>query len=190
MSAEPGATSDAPPTVHIRPQASGWRAFGLRQILAHHELLYFLVLRMVKLRYKQTVFGAAWAVLQPLLAMLAFTLIFGRFARLPSEGLPYAIFAYTALLPWTYLANALTTASNSLVDNERMLTKVYFPRALLPLAAVLAGLLDAMRRSYAANVLRHSTLPVFFRVCVQFENLRCCVVDRHCDAQSVAGLEI
>jgi lipopolysaccharide transport system permease protein len=142
MSAEPSATSDPPPIVHIRPQARGWRAFGLRQILAHHELLYFLVLRMVKLRYKQTVFGAAWAVLQPLLAMLAFTLVFGRFARLPSEGLPYAVFAYTALLPWTYFANALTTASNSLVDNERMLTKVYFPRALLPLAAVLAGLLD------------------------------------------------
>jgi lipopolysaccharide transport system permease protein len=143
MSAElSGESSGALPIVHIRPQAPGWRAFGLRQILARHELLYFLVLRMVKLRYKQTVFGAAWAVLQPLLAMLAFTLIFGRFARLPSEGIPYAVFAYTALLPWTYFANAVTTASNSLVDNERMLTKVYFPRALLPLAAVLAGLLD------------------------------------------------
>jgi lipopolysaccharide transport system permease protein len=141
-------TAEAPPgpvsapVVRIAPTAPSWRAFGLRQILAHHELLYFLVLRMVKLRYKQTVFGVGWAVLQPLLAMLAFTVVFGRFARLPSEGLPYAVFAYTALLPWTYFANALTAASNSLVDNERMLTKVYFPRALLPLAAVIAGLLD------------------------------------------------
>jgi lipopolysaccharide transport system permease protein len=132
----------APPVIHIAATPPSWRAFGLRQMLAHHELLYFLVLRMIKLRYKQTAFGAGWAVLQPLLAMLAFTVVFGRFARLPSEGVPYAVFAYTALLPWTYFANALTAASNSLVDNERMLTKVYFPRALLPLAAVIAGLLD------------------------------------------------
>jgi lipopolysaccharide transport system permease protein len=133
--------------------------------------LYFLVLRVVKLRYKQTAFGAAWAVLQPLLAMVAFTLIFGRLARLPSDGLPYAVFAYTALVPWTYFANALTQASNSLVDNERMLTKVYFPRALLPLASVIAGLLDlviavvvlfglmiAYRVPVSANVL---ALPIF-----------------------------
>ena len=132
----------SPPIVHIGPTTHSWHAIDLRQILAYHELLYFLVLRMVKLRYKQTVFGAGWAVLQPLLAMLAFTVVFGRFARLPSEGFPYAVFSYTALLPWTYFANALTSASSSLVDNERMLTKVYFPRALLPLAAVLAGLLD------------------------------------------------
>ena len=135
---EPGAV----PIVRIRPPAHNWWALGLRQLAAHHELLYFLVLRLVKLRYKQTFFGAGWAILQPLLAMAAFTLIFGRLARLPSDGLPYAVFAYTALVPWTYFANALTQASNSLVDNERMLTKVYFPRALLPLASVIAGLLD------------------------------------------------
>jgi lipopolysaccharide transport system permease protein len=118
----------APPAiVHIGLPTHRWRALGLRQMAAYHELLYFLVLRLVKLRYKQTFFGAGWAVLQPLLAMVAFTLVFGRLARLPSDGLPYAVF---------------TQASNSLVDNERMLTKVYFPRALLPLAAVLAGLLD------------------------------------------------
>jgi lipopolysaccharide transport system permease protein len=111
-------------------------------MVAYHELLYFLVLRLVKLRYKQTVFGAGWAVLQPLLAMVAFTLVFGRLARLPSDGLPYAVFAYTALVPWTYFANTIGHASNSLVDNERMLTKVYFPRALLPLASVIGGLLD------------------------------------------------
>lgn len=132
----------SPPIAHIGPPAHSWRALGLRQIFTYHELLYFLVLRMVKLRYKQTVFGAGWAVLQPLLAMAAFTLVFGRLARLPSDGFPYAVFAYTGLLPWTYFANTLTHASNSLVDNERMLTKVYFPRALLPLASVIAGLLD------------------------------------------------
>jgi lipopolysaccharide transport system permease protein len=132
----------SPPIVRIGPAVHHWRALGLRQIVAYHELLYFLVLRLVKLRYKQTFFGAAWAVLQPLLAMAAFTVVFGRLARLPSDGLPYAVFAYTALVPWTYFANTLTQASNSLVDNERMLTKVYFPRALLPLAPVIAGLLD------------------------------------------------
>jgi lipopolysaccharide transport system permease protein len=136
--------SVSPPIIHIRPPARGWRGLGLSQIVAYHELLYFLVLRLVKLRYKQTFFGAGWAVLQPLLAMAAFTVVFGRLARLPSDGFPYAVFAYTALVPWTYFANTLTQASNSLVDNERMLTKVYFPRALLPLASVIAGLLDLM----------------------------------------------
>jgi lipopolysaccharide transport system permease protein len=132
----------SPPIVRIGPPSRRWRALGLRQIVTYHELLYFLVLRLVKLRYKQTVFGAGWAVLQPLLAMAAFTLVFGRLARLPSEGFPYAVFAYTALVPWTYFANTIGHASNSLVENERMLTKVYFPRALLPLASVIAGLLD------------------------------------------------
>jgi lipopolysaccharide transport system permease protein len=119
-----------------------WRELGIRQILGSHELLYFLVLRTLKLRYKQTAFGVGWAVLQPVLAMLAFTVVFGRFARLPSEGLPYAVFAYTGLAARTYFANTLTSASSSLVDNERMVTKVYFPRALLPLAHVIAGLVD------------------------------------------------
>jgi lipopolysaccharide transport system permease protein len=134
----------SPAIVHIGPPTRRWGALGLRQIVAYHELLYFLVLRLVKLRYKQTVFGAGWAVLQPLLAMVAFTVVFGRLARLPSDGLPYAVFAYTALIPWTYFANTIGHASNSLVENERMLTKVYFPRALLPLASVIGGLLDLM----------------------------------------------
>ena len=134
----------SPPIVHIGPPTRRWGTLGLRQIVAYHELLYFLVLRLVKLRYKQTVFGAGWAVLQPLLAMVAFTVVFGRLARLPSDGLPYAVFAYTALIPWTYFANTIGHASNSLVENERMLTKVYFPRALLPLASVIGGLLDLM----------------------------------------------
>ena len=134
--------SGAPPIIYIRPMRRSWRELGIRQILRYHELLYFLVLRTLKLRYKQTAFGVGWAVLQPVLAMLAFTIVFGRFARLPSEGLPYAVFAYTGLVAWTYFANTLTSASSSLVDNERMLTKVYFPRALLPLAHIIAGLVD------------------------------------------------
>jgi len=129
------------PVTNIRPP-SGWVPLDLREILGAHELLYFLVLRNLKLRYKQTALGAAWALLQPLLTMAVFTLVFGRLARLGSDGLPYAVFALAALVPWTYFANAITQAGNSLVDQQHLLTKVYFPRLLLPLAAVIAGLLD------------------------------------------------
>ncbi len=127
--------------VRIRPP-TGWAPLDLREFVGAHELLYFLILRNLKLRYKQTVLGAAWAVLQPLLAMAVFTVVFGRLARLGSDGLPYPVFALAALVPWTYFANALTQAGNSLVDQHQLLTKVYFPRLLLPLAAVLAGLVD------------------------------------------------
>src|SRR6476660_6068711 len=133
-------TASAPITT-IRPP-KGWAPLDLREFAGAHELLYFLVLRNLKLRYKQTLLGAAWAVLQPLLAMAVFTVIFGRLARLGSDGLPYEVFALAALVPWTYSANALTQAGNSLVDQHQLLTKVYFPRLLLPLAAVLAGLVD------------------------------------------------
>ena len=131
----------ASPVVAIRPPR-GWAALNLRELTASHELLYFLVLRHLKLRYKQTLLGAAWAVLQPLLAMAVFSVVFGRLARLDSDGLPYPVFALAALVPWTYFANALAQAGNSLVDQQQMLTKVYFPRLLLPLAAVIAGLVD------------------------------------------------
>src|SRR4051794_20653725 len=125
----------------IRP-AAGWAPLHLRELVESHELLYFLVLRTLKVRYKQTLLGVTWAVLQPLLTMAVFTLVFGRLAKLDSEGVPYPIFSLTALVPWTYFANALTQASNSLVEQERMLTKVYFPRLMLPLASVVAGLVD------------------------------------------------
>ena len=125
----------------IRPP-KGWAPLDLREFAGAHELLYFLVLRSLKLRYKQTVLGAAWAVLQPLLTMAVFTVVFGRLARLDSDGLPYPVFALAALVPWTYFANALAQASNSLVEQHQLLTKVYFPRLLLPLAAVIAGLVD------------------------------------------------
>lgn len=131
----------AAPVVTIRPP-KGRARLDLRELAGAHELLYFLVLRSLKLRYKQTVLGAAWAVLQPLLTMVVFTLIFGRLARLDSDGLPYPVFSLAALVPWTYFANALTQAGNSLVDQHQLLTKVYFPRLLLPLAAVIAGLVD------------------------------------------------
>jgi lipopolysaccharide transport system permease protein len=131
----------AAPAITIRPP-KGWAPLDLREFAGAHELLYFLVLRSLKLRYKQTVLGAAWAVLQPLLTMAVFTVVFGRLARLGSDGLPYPVFALAALVPWTYFANALTQAGNSLVDQHQLLTKVYFPRLLLPLAAVIAGLVD------------------------------------------------
>jgi lipopolysaccharide transport system permease protein len=133
--------SDAAPVIVIRPP-KGWAALDLREFAGAHELLYFLVLRNLKLRYKQTALGAAWALLQPLLTMAVFTVVFGRLARLDSDGLPYPVFALAALVPWTYFATVLAQAGNSLVDQQQLLTKVYFPRLLLPLAAVIAGLVD------------------------------------------------
>jgi lipopolysaccharide transport system permease protein len=131
----------AAPVITIRPP-KGWAPLDLREFAGAHELLYFLVLRNLKLRYKQTALGAAWALLQPLLTMAVFTVVFGRLARLSSDGLPYPVFALAAVVPWTYFATALTQAGNSLVEQQQLLTKVYFPRLLLPLAAVIAGLVD------------------------------------------------
>lgn len=125
----------------IRP-AQGWTALDLQELWEYRELLYFLIWRDVKARYKQTVFGAAWAIMQPLFAMIVFSVFFGWLAKMPSEGIPYPIFAYSALVPWMYFANSLTSAANSLVLHERMVTKVYFPRLMIPLSAVLSGLLD------------------------------------------------
>ncbi len=125
----------------IRP-SRGLVALNLRELWHYRELLYILIWRDIKVRYKQTAIGAAWAVIQPFFAMVVFSLFFGRLAKIPSEGLPYPIFAYSALLPWQFFAKALTEASTSLVVNERVITKVYFPRLLVPTAVVLAGLLD------------------------------------------------
>jgi homopolymeric O-antigen transport system permease protein len=116
--------------------------FDLRQLWVYRELLYFLIWRDIKIRYKQTLLGASWAIIQPLFAMLLFTLFFGRLARIPSDGVPYPLFAYAGLLPWTFFANALTNSGNSLVGSSSLITKVYFPRVIIPGAAVLAGLLD------------------------------------------------
>jgi lipopolysaccharide transport system permease protein len=125
----------------IRP-STGWVPLRLRELWEYRELLYFLTWRDIKVRYKQTALGAAWAVIQPFFTMVVFSIFFGRLARVPSDGAPYPVFAYTALVPWTYFATALTQSANSLVDHARLITKVYFPRLLVPAAAVVAGLVD------------------------------------------------
>jgi lipopolysaccharide transport system permease protein len=125
----------------IRP-SRGWGSLRLVDLWAHRELVYFLTWRDIKVRYKQTLLGVAWAVLQPVASMLVFTLIFGRLARLPSDGIPYPLFALAGLVPWTFFANGLGQASASLVTNQPLVTKVYVPRLAIPLATVLAGLLD------------------------------------------------
>ncbi len=119
-----------------------WTTLELRDLWAHRELFYILAWRDVKVRYKQSALGVLWVVLQPLLTMIIFTLLFGRLARMPSEGQPYGIFSYAGLLPWTFFAEAVTGSSNSLINSSNLITKVYFPRLLIPLATVGAGLLD------------------------------------------------
>lgn len=119
-----------------------WRRLGLREAWDYRELLFFLTWRDVKVKYQQTYLGVAWAVLQPMLTMIVFSVVFGRVAQLPSHGVPYPLFTYAALLPWQLFANALGQSSNSLVNNQHLLTKVYFPRMLIPSASVLAGVID------------------------------------------------
>lgn len=119
-----------------------WASLDLRDLWAHRDLFYFLVWRDVKVRYKQTALGVAWAVLQPVLTMVVFTAIFGRLAGVPSDGEPYPIFVYAGLLPWNFFNQAVTSSSNSLVGNATLITKVYFPRLVIPGAAVGAGLVD------------------------------------------------
>jgi lipopolysaccharide transport system permease protein len=127
--------------VRIEPP-SGWFNLRLGELWAYRELLYFFVWRDVKVRYAQTAVGVLWVVLQPLLTMLVFTLFFGRLAKLPSEGLPYPVFYFSALVPWVYFSYALQNATNVVVENQRVITKVYFPRLVLPLSSVLSGLVD------------------------------------------------
>ena len=134
-------TSATAPVTHIRARYR-WFEVNLSELWEYRELLYFLVWRDLKVRYKQTLIGVAWAVIQPLFTMIVFSIFFGRLAGLPSDGLPHPIFYYTALLPWTYFANALAQASNSIVAHQQVITKVYFARVLLPVAAVLSGLVD------------------------------------------------
>lgn len=129
------------PVVVIMP-SGGWRTLSITDIWAYRELLYFLTWRDVKVRYKQTALGAAWAILQPLFMMLIFTIFFGRLAGITSEGTPYPLFALAGLVPWTFFANAVTASSNSLVGSANLITKVYFPRLIVPAAAMLAGLVD------------------------------------------------
>jgi len=123
---------------------SGWRMLDFKEIWSYRELLSVLTMRDIKVRYKQTVLGAAWAIIQPLTTMLIFTVIFGRLAKIPSEGFPYPVFVYAGLLPWTFFANALSSSGNSLVGSAHLISKVYFPRLIIPLSSVGAGLVDLL----------------------------------------------
>lgn len=131
----------SPAVVRIEPP-SGWVELRLREVWEYRELLYFLVWRDVKIRYKQTAIGVIWVILQPLLTMIVFTLFFGRVAKMPSDGLPYPVFYFAAVVPWMYFSTALQGATNVMVENQRLITKVYFPRLILPFSAVLSGLVD------------------------------------------------
>jgi lipopolysaccharide transport system permease protein len=131
------------PLIRIEP-SQGWVPLKLCELWEYRELVYFLIWRDIKVRYKQTVLGASWAILQPFLTMVVFSLFFGRLAKIPSDGLPYPIFSYAALVPWTLFANGLRQASNSLVGSANLIKKVYFPRLALPLAVVLSGGVDFM----------------------------------------------
>ena len=147
----------AVPVMRITPPTRWWiLPFG--ELWDFRELVYFFVWRDIKIRYKQTAIGAAWAILQPFLTMLVFTLFFGRLAHIPSEGLPYPIFYYSALLPWMYFAASLQNATNTIVENQRLVTKVYFPRLALPLSAVLSGLAD-----FGVSFLMFLAMLIYFR---------------------------
>ncbi len=171
LPATPPAAAGASETVLLLKPSSGLRGLDLKEIWRRRELLYFLTWREVKVRYKQTLLGASWAILQPLFTMIVFTLFFGRMAHIPSDGIPYPVFAFTALVPWMFFSNGITLASNSLINNSQLVTKIFFPRVLVPMAAVLGGLVDfalafcllvAMTYAWGARI--HATvvwMPLF-----------------------------
>ena len=132
---------DDVPVLRIEP-SKGWVSLKLSEVWEYRELLYFLVWRDIKVRYKQTVLGAAWAIIQPFFTMVVFSVFFGRLAKMPSDGIPYPIFSYAALVPWSFFSHGLTQASNSLVGGARLIRKVYFPRLTMPIATVLSGIVD------------------------------------------------
>src|SRR5246500_2396057 len=144
--------------VRITPPTRWW-VLPLAELWEYRELLYFYVWRELKVRYKQTVVGAAGAVLQPLMTMLVFSLFFGKLAHIPSGGLPYPVFYYSALLPWTYFAGALQNATNKVVDNQYVITKVYFPRLILPFSGVLSGLVD-----FCISFLMFVAIMIYYRI--------------------------
>ena len=137
-----GLTDDSSVAITIIEPSRGWVALKLGELWEYRELLYFLTWREVKVRYKQTALGAAWAIIQPLFTMLVFSLFFGRLAKVPSDGIPYPLFSLAGLIPWTFFANGLTLSSNSLVSSSNLISKVYFPRLTIPISAVLSGVID------------------------------------------------
>lgn len=151
----------APSQPIILKPSRGWVSLNLRKLWQYRELLYFLSWRDIKVRYKQTLLGAAWAIMQPVLTMLLFSVFFGKLAKMPSDGIPYPLFAYTALVPWTLFANALTQSSNSLVQNSNLVKKVYFPRLVMPISSVISGVVDFLCAflALAAMMLFYGVLP-------------------------------
>lgn len=141
LAEQAGVDPNWPDLVTIEPPR-GWTTLGLRELWEYRELLYFLTWRDIKVRYKQTALGAAWAIIQPLSTMVVFSLFFGRLAKIPSEGVPYPLFSFAALVPWTFFANGLTQSANSVVLSQNLITKIYFPRLAVPIATVLAGAVD------------------------------------------------
>jgi len=140
-------TSGSPPQPeYVAPRriepSRGWVSLGLRELWNYRELIYFFIWRDIKVRYKQTILGGAWAIIQPLFTMLIFSLFFGRLAKVPSDSVPYPIFAFAALVPWQFFANGVTLSSTSLVSDSNLLKKVYFPRLALPISKVLSGIVD------------------------------------------------
>lgn len=135
------AEATQPPVVRVEP-ARGWLSLGLRELWEYRDLLYFLTWRDIKVRYKQTILGAAWAIIQPFMTMVVFSLFFGRLAKVPSDDIPYPIFSYAALVPWTFFANGLSQSAGSLVGNANLIKKVYFPRLAIPLSTVFSGVID------------------------------------------------
>ena len=154
-----------PPVIEIKP-TRGWGALGLRDVWEYRELLYFLLWREVKGRYRQMAFGPLWIILAPLIQMFIYSVIFGSLAKLPSEGVPYPIFTYVALLPWQFFANAARTSAGSLVSQQHVISKVYFPRLVIPLSAVLSSLVD-----FLASFLVLVLMMLVYRVPVTWQVL-------------------
>jgi lipopolysaccharide transport system permease protein len=141
LTAPPPVRAGDIPVIRIEP-SHGWVSLKLRELWEYRELLYFLIWRDIKVRYKQTVLGAAWAIIQPFFTMVVFSVFFGKLAEMPSDGIPYPIFSYAALVPWTFFSRGLSEASNSLVGSAGLITKVYFPRLAMPIATVIGGVVD------------------------------------------------
>ena len=140
-SPSPAPTDDTLPYIRLEP-SRGWVSLKLKELWKYRELLYFLTWRDIKVRYKQTVLGATWAILQPFLTMVVFSLFFGRLTNMPSDGVPYPLFSFAALVPWTFFATGITASSSSLVGNSNLIKKVYFPRLTIPISSVLSGTVD------------------------------------------------
>jgi lipopolysaccharide transport system permease protein len=151
------------PLVTISPSRK-WVALNLRDLWAYRDVLYFLMWRDIKVRYRQTLLGVLWAIIQPFFSMLTFALFFGTLAGLPSDGIPYPLFAYSGLVPWTFFSNAVMYSGNSLVGNPNLITKVYFPRMIIPGAAVGAGLVD-----FAATLIPLVGLMVYYKIALTWQ---------------------